>query len=478
MAQQKEFLKFDFCVIGAGSGGVAFAIEAKNMGASVVLVEKSRMGGESLHSGCIPSKSLLAAAKVSKTIKDAPLFGWSIEGGKVDFKKVQEHIKSVIQTIAQHNTSHKLEEIGVKVIMEEGGFVDNATLETQNHIIHANHFIIATGSHAFIPPIDGLSSVPYYTNETIFDIPELPDHLVIIGGGPIGVEMAQAFCRLGSKVTLLEMFLVLPKDEPEIVDRLEDILRAEGVVIKEHVAISSIAKGDGGLKIDYVTNHQSESIVASHILVAAGQRPNIQSLNLEAAHVKTSSRGIEVDECLRTTNHRIYAIGDCIGGHQFSHLASQQASIALHNTLFHLRTPFDNHAIPWVTYTDPELAHVGEHAFHLKNEGIAHKVLHVMFDHNDRAVIEHAEQGEIKVMVSPHGKVLGATILGKNAGDLIYPWVMMVQNKMHISNIVHTMAPYPTLSDLNKRIARKFYHRRPFSTALQRLVRLIQRLGG
>lgn len=465
----KDILAYDFCVIGGDTGGLEFAAEAAQMGASVVLVKISGTD-ESLHSAHMHSKSFLSAAKTAKYITEAPLFGWKIDNSAIDFEIIKFYLKSVEDTISQHHSKERFESLGVKIIDEDGRFVDDSTFVTEGHVIQAKIFVLATGSHSFIPAIPGLDHVPYYTNETVFSLKELPKHLVIIGGGPIGIEMAQAFRRLGSQVTVLEMLFILPRDEPEIVHYLKEILIEEGVVINEHLTIDSVEQTADGIKIEYTMNHVKASVIASHVLVTAGRRPNIQSLNLNAARVKCSERGVSVDECLMTTNHKIYALGSCVGGYQFTHVADHQVHIMLKNTIFHLRTPFDGYAIPWVTYTDPELAHVGQHAFQLRNEKIPHKVHRILFENNDRAVLERAPQGEIKIMLNPYGVVLGATILGRNAGELIYPWAMMVQNRLHITKMANTMAAYPTLSNLSKQIAERFHDKKSAGSMTQKIV--------
>ena len=474
--KKKEILIHDFCIIGAGSGGLSFAAGAVQMGASVVLLEAKKMGGDCLNYGCVPSKALIAASKIGHKILRSGDFGWSISKAKIDFQKVHEHIHEVINSIAPHDSVERFEKLGVQVILEHGQFLDNATIETETYLIKAKRFIIATGSTPFVPPIKGLASVPYLTNETIFDLTELPEHLVVIGGGPIGIEMAQAFLRLGSKVSVLEAFSALPKDDPEVTLKLKDIIISEGINLNENVKISSIKHIDQGTQIYYQTSDgKKETIIASHILVATGRRPNIQDLNLELANIKFSLRGIEVNTNLQTSNPKIYAIGDCTGGYQFTHVAAYHAGLAIRNTIFGFKTKVKTQAIPWVTYTDPELAHVGFMESQLKEKNIAYKVLRMDFDENDRAQAEKQTEGIIKVLVSPKGYVLGATILGIHAGELIYPWVILIQNRLKLTAITNSIAPYPTLSDINKRIAGSFYTEKIFSPFMKRFVAFIMK---
>lgn len=473
---EKQILTPDFCVIGAGSGGLSFAAGAVQMGASVVLLEVKKMGGDCLNYGCIPSKALIAASKFGHESSRAKYFGWSFSKPKVDFAKVHDHIHEVIKAIAPKDSVERFEKLGVQVILEQGHFIDDKTVETESHFIKAKRFVIATGSLPFVPPIEGLANVPYLTNETIFDLKELPKHLVVIGGGPIGIEMAQAFLRLGSHVTVLEAFSALPKDDPEITEKLKGILISEGIDLNENVKVSSIEQMNQEIHIEYQTaDGKRKTLNASHLIVATGRRPNIQNLNLDAAGIKFSPRGIAVNTHLQTSNPKVYAIGDCTGGYQFTHVAGYHAGLAIRNTIFGLRTKIETRAIPWVTYTDPELAHVGFMESQLQEKQITYKVLYMHFDENDRAQAEKRTDGMIKVSVSPKGYVLGATILGVHAGELIYPWVMAIQNKLKLTAITTSIAPYPTLSDISKRTAGSFYTEKIFSPFMNTIVRFMMR---
>ena len=447
------------------------------MGASVVLIEKGKMGGDCLNTGCVPSKALLAAAKVGHIIQEAGRFGWSTSVHTLDFKKMHQHINDVIATIAPHDSVERFEGLGVTVIQEEAKFQDEKTMETLSHVIQAKRYILATGSIPFIPPIDGLDSIPYFTNESIFELQDLPEHLVVIGGGPIGIEISQAFRRFGSRVTVLEAALALPKDDPEIVGQLKEILVQEGIIIHEHVRIISCSKTHTGVLI---TSRDAQNkpcdVIASHVLVATGRRPNIKNLHLEAAGIEYTQKGITVDAGLRTSNSRVYALGDCVGGYQFTHVASYHAGLAIRNSIFRLRSKVDTRAIPWVTYTDPELAHVGFLESQLQSQNINYRALRLPFGGNDRAQAEGKTKGEIKVLVSPKGLVLGATILGNQAGELIYPWVMAIQNNLKISAITSSIAPYPTLTELSKRVAGAFFTDKLFSPSMKGIVRFMMRI--
>jgi pyruvate/2-oxoglutarate dehydrogenase complex dihydrolipoamide dehydrogenase (E3) component len=471
---KKKLRSADFCVIGAGSGGLSFAAGAVQMGASVILIERGEMGGDCLNYGCVPSKALIAASKFAHEFKRSGDFGWAPLSPTLDFARVHTHIREVIAAIAPNDSLERFEKLGVKVIQGEGAFVDPDTVETPKHIIKAKRYIIASGSYPFVPSIEGLQNVLYYTNETIFDLKELPKHLVVIGAGPIGVELAQAFQRLGSSVTILEAFSALPKDDPKLSQKLIQILLKEGVSLKEHVKITSVHKVVKGAQINYSDAHQkSHSITASHILIAAGRRPSIQNLNLDAARIRSTSKGITVNAHLKTSNPRVYALGDCIGEYQFTHVAGYHAGLALRNSIFRFRTKVQTSAIPWVTYTDPELAHVGATESMLQQDKIPHRVLKFAFHDNDRAQADRRTEGQIKVLVSRKGHILGASILGAQAGELIFPWVMAIQNKMKISAIATTIAPYPTFMEVSKRVAGSYYTDKIFSSRMRSLVKFL-----
>lgn len=466
---KKRILTPDFCVIGGGSGGLSFAAGAKQMGASVVLVEAAKMGGDCLNTGCVPSKALLAAAKMSKVFKTAKHFGWSVES-TVDFKKVYQHVQQVIKEIAPHDSVDRFEKLGVKVVLSKGRFIDKRTIETKKYLIQAKRFVLATGSHPFVPPIPGLDAIKYYTNENIFNLKELPKKLVVIGGGPIGIELAQAFSHLGSQVVVLEAMKALPKDDQSLTKLLLEELKQDGIEILERVKILEVdKKGNVHCKIKGV----ERKIPSTHLLVATGRRANVDHLGLDKAKIEYTDMGIKVNKQLRTSNKRVYAIGDCIGGYQFTHAANYHAGIAIRNGIFGLRASVETRAIPWVTYTSPELAQVGFLKTDLDAKNIPYRVLEMGFEELDRAVAEKNTLGRVKVLVSPKGYVLGASILGNQAGELIYPWVMAIQNNLKVSSIAGSIAAYPTMQDITKRVAGSYYKERLFSTKMRKMVRFL-----
>jgi pyruvate/2-oxoglutarate dehydrogenase complex dihydrolipoamide dehydrogenase (E3) component len=474
---KNNLLKPDFCVIGAGSGGLSFAAGVVQMGASVVLIERDKMGGDCLNYGCVPSKALIAAAKSYHEIQRSALFGWSGTDYKVDFKKIHKHIRRTIERIAPNDSASRFEKLGVKVIKAEASFLDADTVQAGEYIVQAKRFIISTGSSPFIPDIKGIKNIEYLTNETIFDLTTLPKKLVIIGGGPIGIELAQSFLRFGSKVTVLEAFSALPKDDTEVVAMLKASIIAEGLELREGVKINEIKKAANGYSVHFKHENKEHIIKASQILVAAGRRPNLAKLNLELANIEYTPRGIIADRFLKSSNKRVFAIGDCIGGYQFTHVAGYHAGIVIRNSIFRLRSTIKTIQIPWVTYTDPEISHVGFTEQELKAQNIDYKSLSMNFSENDRAQVEHKMDGMIKILVSPRGKILGATIIASGAGELILPWVLAIQNDLKIGSMANLIAPYPTMSEISKRVAGLYFKDKIFGPWMQKIVKFLMRIA-
>ena len=467
-----KIIKTDLCILGGGSGGLSVAAGAVQMGARVVLCEADKMGGDCLNNGCVPSKALLAAAKRAEAVRTAKAFGLNAHIDSIDYGAVSDHVTSVVDSIAPHDSVERFEKLGCTVIQSAGKFIDAHTVQAGDTQIRAKKFVIATGSRAAIPPIDGLADTPYLTNETIFDLREQPSHLIIIGGGPIGCEMAQAHHLLGTKVTLLEAFTILPKDNPELTTRLKQQLNDDGISLNENVKINTVHY-DHGFHINYEVDGETKTLTGSHCLVAAGRTPNIESLHLDAANIKYHPRGIVTDKRLRTSNKKVFAIGDVAGPYQFTHMAGYQAGIVIRNALFKLPAKVAYHAVPWCTYTEPELAHVGMMEAEANKAGA--KTLSLDFTDNDRATAERQTQGHIKVYVTKKGKILGASILGPNAGELISTWTLAIQHGIKIGAIAGTIFPYPTVSEINKRIAGQFYTPALFSTRTRRMVRFLLR---
>jgi pyruvate/2-oxoglutarate dehydrogenase complex dihydrolipoamide dehydrogenase (E3) component len=474
-----EVLQADLCILGAGSGGLSMAAGAVQMGASVVLIEKGEMGGDCLNTGCVPSKALIAAAYAAHTIRTASVFGVHASAPEVRYADVHAHVHGVIAAIAPHDSVERFEGLGCHVIKSAARFLDRETVEAGGERIKARRFVIATGSRAAIPPVQGLAEAEPLTNETIFSLKQLPEHLIILGGGPIGIEMAQAFCRLGARVTVIEKAAILAKDEPEAVEIVRAALRKDGVTLIEETGVSAVRRD--GVTVTVTLDGDSDcvterDIIGSHLLVAAGRRPNIETLNLEAAGIASTSKGITVDARLLTSNRRVFAIGDVTGGPQFTHVASYHAGIVIRNALFGLPAKVDYTALPWVTFTDPELAHAGLTEADARRVGADIQVLTWPFSMNDRAQAERQTAGLTKIVFGRKGRILGATIVGPQAGELIGTWCLAISAGLKIGAIASATLPYPTLSEVSKRAAGSFYTPRLFGAFTRRLVGLVQRV--
>ncbi len=473
-----QFLKTDICVVGAGSGGLSVAAGAVQMGADVVLVEGGEMGGDCLNYGCVPSKALLAAAHAAHIHKRARGLGLSARVSRVNFEQVMDHVNDVIASIAPVDSVERFSKLGVKVIENYGRFISPKILAAGKYHIAAKRFVIATGSSAHVPDVEGLADAPFLTNETIFDLEVAPEHLVIIGGGPIGVEMAQAHRRLGADVTVIEGARALGREDPEIADVVLGSLREDGVTILENAQIEKItAKKDARApKVDIHTS--VGKISGSHLLVATGRVANIARLNLPAAGVEIARTQagqtcIRTDKRLRTSNRKIFAIGDVAGGPQFTHSASYQAGIVIRNVLFHLPARANFNVMPRVTYTALELAHVGLTEAEARRRHKSVKILRWPFEENDRARAERETRGLVKVVVTGNGKILGVSIVGHQAGDLLAPWTLALTQGLGISALASVVAPYPTRGEASKRAAGDYFSPTLFSARTRRIIRFL-----
>jgi len=472
--------RIDVCVIGAGSGGLTVAAGASQMGARVVLIEGHKMGGDCLNYGCVPSKALLAAAQAAENRRRGLAFGLAANGAEVCFARAQRHVREVIERIEPQDSAERFRGLGVEVIFGHARFVGADRVEVGERTIQARRFVIATGSSPLVPPIPGLDQVPYLTNETIFDNPTRPGHLIVLGGGPIGVELAQAYRRLGSAVTVVEMARLLPKDDPELVAVVRQRLLREGVAILEGAKVTGAGADGGGITVTVGGGEIGEDrrrLTGSHLLIAAGRRANVGELSLDAAGIEAGRGGVVVDRRLRTSNKRVFALGDVAGGPQFTHIASYQAGIVLRNVLFRLPAKVNYRAAPWVTYTDPELAQVGLGEDAARERAGDVRILRWPFAENDRAQAERQTDGFIKVVTDKRGRILGAGIVGAHAGELIQPWILALQAGWKIGRLASMIAPYPTLGEVNKRVAASYYLPKLFSDRTRKLVRFLARFG-
>ena len=466
-------IKTDICVIGAGSGGLSVAAGAAQMGADVVLLEGHRMGGDCLNFGCVPSKALLAAGHRAHAMGQG---AFGVTGGVVmaDYAAAMDHVARTIAAIAPHDSQDRFEGLGVRVIRAFGRFTGHDTVQAGDHEITARRFVIATGSRPLVPPIPGLKDTPFLTNETLFDLREKPGHLIVIGGGPVGMEMAQAHRRLGCSVTVLEGARALGREDPELAAIALDRLRAEGIEIVEGAEVSEVSGIGGAIAVTTTDGTRQEG---THLLVAVGRRAALDGLDLHRAGVERTKTGVKVDASLRSpTNRRVYAIGDAAGGLQFTHVAGYHAGVIIRQMLMGLPARARSDHIPRVTYTDPELAQVGlTEAEAREKHGDRLTVVRFPYSGNDRAIATGQTTGMIKVMVVK-GRPVGAGIVGAQAGELIQTWALAIANRLKMGAVAAMVAPYPTLGEINKRAAGAYFSPKLFENPwIKRIVRLVQR---
>ncbi|MBB5518053.1 dihydrolipoyl dehydrogenase family protein [Amphiplicatus metriothermophilus] len=459
----------DLCVIGAGAAGLSVAAGAAQLGRKVVLVEKGKMGGDCLNYGCVPSKALLAAAARAQAMRDGGKFGVYGEP-TVDFPAVMAHVRAAVAAIAPHDSQERFEGLGATVIREAGAFVGPRALAAGEHEIRAKHFVVATGSSPAVPPIPGLEAAPYLTNETVFDLDALPGHLVIVGGGPIGCELGQAFRRLGARVTIIDALEILNREDPEAVGLLRARLDAEGVALRERAKIARIDARAGAVS---VALEGGETVEGSHLLLAVGRRANVDGLGLEAAGVAYTDKGIVVDDRLRTSNRRIYAAGDVAGGPQFTHLAGDHASTIVRNILFKMPARRRDRLAPRATYTDPEIAAVGLSEEEAAKDHPGARSARWRFADNDRAQTEGRTEGFLKLVADQRGRILGASAAGAGAAEAIGLVCFAMADKMSMRAFTNVMPAYPTRGEIVKRAAGAWYAPALFSDRTRLLVRLL-----
>jgi pyruvate/2-oxoglutarate dehydrogenase complex dihydrolipoamide dehydrogenase (E3) component len=476
-----EQLKPDLCVIGAGAAGQSIAAAAAALGVPVVLIEKGRMGGERLNTGCVPSKAMIAAGRRANVFRSSAPFGIKEAKPGVEFDQVNDRIHSVINAIAPNDSRDRFTGLGVRVIEGEARFRDTRTVVVGGDPdikfeIKARRFVIATGSSPAVPTISGLENVPYLTNENVFDTRERPKHLIVIGGGPIGLELAQAFRRLGSEVTVLEVAQPLGREDPECASTVLDALAREGITVRSSVKVERVRQLRQRLEV-VLAGATEETIQGTDLLIAAGRQPNVAGLDLDAARVKHGMQGIVVNKRFGTTNKRIYAIGDVIGTPQFTHLANHQAGLLIRHLLFRLPIRLNMDEIPRVTFTDPELAHVGLTDEQAREQHGAIRVLRWAYRDNDRAHADGEIRGHIKVVTDPKGLILGATIVGAAAGEQITAWTLAINQGLNIRAFAELVMPYPTYMEIGKRAAITFFTPRLTTNWVKRLLNLLRRFG-
>ncbi|MDR9403426.1 MAG: FAD-dependent oxidoreductase [Halothece sp. Uz-M2-17] len=442
---------YDIVIIGGGSGGLVVASAAAQLNAKVALVEKDRLGGDCLWFGCVPSKSLIHASRVAHTVKTSSRFGVYTTPPDIQFSEAMGHVQKVISTIQPHDSPERFESLGVEVIFGEGQFQDQKTFTVNGRELTARAFVISTGSRPKVPPVEGIAEAGFITNEQVFSLKNRPDSLAVIGGGPIGCELGQALHRLGTQVTIISSRdQILPKEDPEAALIVEEQMTADGVTILNNARAQKVEVIDGKKHL-WVGD---EKIIVDEILVSSGRIPNIDSLNLEVAGVEYNEKGVIVNQKLQTSNKRIYGCGDVIGGYQFTHVAGYEAAVVIQNALFFPSAKADYRIIPWATFTDPELAHVGLTEAQARQQyGDKIEVLKQEFSDVDRAQAEATTAGFAKFITTPKGQILGAHIVGSSAGELIHEVILAMKNKLPISALTGIIHIYPTLSEVNSKAA-------------------------
>jgi pyruvate/2-oxoglutarate dehydrogenase complex dihydrolipoamide dehydrogenase (E3) component len=470
-------LRVDLCVIGGGAGGLSVAAAAAQLGVSVALIEKHKMGGDCLNYGCVPSKALIAAGRRAHLMRSSAPFGIMPVNPSIDPAGVHGHVHGVIAAIAPNDSVERFTGMGVTVIQAAGHFVARDTVQAGEHRIKARRFVIASGSSPAIPTIAGLERVPYFTNETIFDNREKLDHLVVIGGGPMGMELAQAHLRLGSRVTVIEAQRVLGKDDPEMTEVVLKHVAAEGLEIREGAVVERVAGGTRLIDVHITEGDRKSVIQGTHLLVATGRTPNVTGLNLEAAAIKYDKHGIRVNKSLVTTNSRVFAIGDVTGCPPFTHVANYHAGIVIRRAVFRLSATVDNGIIPWITFTDPELAHVGLTEEMARKQLGKVRVYRWPYHENDRAQAERATDGFVKAVTDAKGRIRGASIVGQQAGELIQMWALAVSQGLDIKAMTQWISPYPTLSEINKRAAFGYYATAAAKPLVRKVIGWLTRFG-
>lgn len=468
---------YDIVIIGGGSGGLVVASAAAQLNAKVALVEKSRLGGDCLWFGCVPSKSLLHASRVAHEVKHSSRFGIYTTPPDIQFSEATGHVQNVISTIQPHDSPERFESLGVEVIFGEGQFKDQKTFTVNGRDLKARAFVVSTGSRPQVPPIEGIEEAGFLTNEQIFSLKERPQSLAVIGAGPIGCELGQAMHRLGSQVTIVSSReQILPKEDPEAALVVEKQLEADGV---------NILRGERAKKVEVIDGKKhlwvgKEKIVVDEILVSSGRVPNVHSLNLEAAGVEYTEKGIVVNQKLQTTNKRIYGCGDVIGGYQFTHVAGYEAAVVVQNALFFPSAKADYRVIPWATFTEPELARVGLSEKQARDRyGDKIEVLKQEFADVDRAQAERATEGFAKIITTSKGEILGAHLVGPSAGELIHEIILAMKNKLPVSALTGIIHIYPTLSEVNSKAAlqlkkRNYAKNQGLQNALRKLFGLLR----
>jgi len=473
---------YDIGILGGGSAGLTVAAGAAQFGAKTLLIEKEKvLGGDCLHFGCVPSKTLIKTAHVYHLMKHAQRFGLPQPGLQpVDFRDVSGRIRSVIDTIQKHDSVERFCSLGAKVLFGHAVFNDEHTVSLDGRKITAKTWVIATGSSPAVPKLEGIERTPYLTNRDIFYLDRLPKSMAILGAGPISIEMAQAFCRLGTRVSVIQRSSrILAREDSDMADAVMQNLKAEGVDFHLDTSVLSVQDlGDERAVMIKTIDGKAVSVRAEAILVALGRDPNLRTLGLENAGVEYDGKGLRLDTRLRTTQKHIFGADDVTGTYQFTHAAGYEGGVVLTNAVLHLPRRADYAFFPWCTYTDPELAHIGMNETAAKEAGLHYTVWTEEFKMNDRGLAEGEGLGRIKLILDAKEKPLGVQILGLHAGELISEWVAALNGKVKLSALAGAVHPYPTLAEINKRVVGNYFSGKIFSDKVKKALRFFFSLRG
>lgn len=479
---------FDLVCIGGGVGGLVASVGAAQLGARAAIVERGNLGGDCLNYGCVPSKGLIHAARLAAQAGRMSEFGIEVGEVRVDFPRVMRRMKESQAHIGEHDAPARFEGMGIEVIFGEGRFTGPDAFEVAGRRIKARRFLLATGSTPFVPEVPGLAAVPYLTNETVFDLEVQPRRMAVLGAGPIGLELAQAFQQLGTEVEVIEMMpKLLPRLDPEMAEVLRAALEDSGLRLHFETKVTRVEKRGDEICLDAETPGGTRSFSCDALLVAVGRKPNVEGLGLDAAGVVHSPRGVETDERLRSSNPRIYAVGDVRGAYQFTHVAEYEAGIALRNMLFSepfgvplpfLKKKASYHAVPWAIYTSPEAAHVGMTETEARERLGEVQVLRFPMSRVDRAIIEGEEAGFCKAVCDSKGRLVGVDLVSASAGEILHEFALAVRKRLHVREVVDTIHVYPTLAQVNKRAAGQYYAKKLFTPNFRKKMKRMFGLRG
>ena len=474
---------YDVIVIGGGAAGLTSSGLAATLGAKTLMIEGDRLGGDCTWYGCVPSKTLLKAARVAQQTRHGEKYGLENTDPAFSFSRLMQYVRTVREEVYEEaDKPENFEDLGVEVRNGYAGFVDDHTVRIEgldSATVTGRYFVIATGAKAWVPPIRGVSGIPYLTNESLFELKEQPARLAIIGGGPIGTEMAQAFTRLGTDVTVIDMLdRILSRDDPELSDIVRRVLAKEGVTFELGTGVNALSKDEGGVRIEIARGETTSTVAADAVLMATGRKANVDGLNLDAIGVEVSRSGIVVNDRCRTSRRHIFAVGDVTGRYQFTHMSEHMAKVAVTNALLKFPMRIDRKHVPWVTFTDPEVAHVGASSKELTESNTSFRTYRFPYSKVDRAVTDGETEGLIKVHAKPAtGRILGVDVVGASAGELISEYALAMRNRITLRKISDTIHPYPTYGLGARRAADQWYVQKQ-SPALVKLLKIIFRYRG